>query len=399
MLLRAVLLAIIAVAHSHELKAQAATLTTWDGAREVSVVNFVAGKHLVVRDAVGVTPVSVTDMVELRFAANPSSVDKPRSLPLLWMETGGWLSVSSVESADNRLTFESELAGAAKCDIDRVSAIAFQQTAVKGAAAAELKRYLKEAPKSDVLIIGKEGELVSLEGVFMRLDEKVVVFRWRETEQTVARERVIALVFAPVKRAPVNNTEAVSVLGKDGSSLQGLLRDLNNDAAVLEVAGLGRLSIPLSRLSAIDLICGRSVYVSSLEPVKVEQTPYFDHVFQFRRDESVGGKPISLGGVRYERGLGVHSRCALTYALSGNYRRLTGVVGIDDEVGKLGDVVFRVVADGKELFNSGNIRGGDAPRRLALNVTGLVTLTLEVDFGADMDIGDHADWADLKLVK
>jgi hypothetical protein len=225
------------------------------------------------------------------------------------------------------------------------------------------------------------------------------VFRWRETEQTVARERVIALVFAPVKRAPVNNTEAVSVLGKDGSSLQGLLRDLNNDAAVLEVAGLGRLSIPLSRLSAIDLICGRSVYVSSLEPVKVEQTPYFDHVFQFRRDESVGGKPISLGGVRYERGLGVHSRCALTYALSGNYRRLTGVVGIDDEVGKLGDVVFRVVADGKELFNSGNIRGGDAPRRLALNVTGLVTLTLEVDFGADMDIGDHADWADLKLVK
>jgi hypothetical protein len=152
-------------------------------------------------------------------------------------------------------------------------------------------------------------------------------------------------------------------------------------------------------LHAIDFVSGRAVAVSSLDPAQVAETPYFDHVFHWRRDQSVGGKPLSIGGVRFANGLGVHSRCVLTYDIAKQYRRLSGFIGIDDEVGKLGDAIFKVIADGREIFNSGNVKGGQPPRRILLDVTGVQSLALEVDYGADMDVGDHADWANLRLIK
>ncbi len=390
----AVLTAILSIITA---SARAATLTTWQGDRAVTLANFVPDKHLVLKDGAFVE-VPLADVVQLQFTATPAPITVG-SGAAIWLDGGSRFSVTDVSSDENHLKFDSPFAGTGKVELDRVRAVTFQKSATEAAFSTEFASYLKKAPRTDLLILASGAQTMSLEGVFIKLDAQNVTFKWKDAEQTVARDRVHALILAPVRRFTDDRSKFVAAHGADGSILEGLLPSLAPDRAVLDVPGIGRVSLEVANLHSIDFVSGRAVAVSSLEPAQIKETPFFDHVFHFRRDKSVGGLQLSIGGIKFPHGLGVHSRCALTYNLGKQFRRLTGAIGIDDEVGKLGDVVFRVVADGREIFNSGNVKGGQPPRRISLDVTGVQTLLLEVDFGADMDVGDHADWANLRLIK
>ena len=58
----------------------------------------------------------------------------------------------------------------------------------------------------------------------------------------------------------------------------------------------------------------------------------------------------------------------------------------------------QVLADGGPLFES-ELKGGEAPRELDLDVTDVKLLTLFVDFGKELDIGDRVAFGDAKLIK
>lgn len=110
------------------------------------------------------------------------------------------------------------------------------------------------------------------------------------------------------------------------------------------------------------------------------------------------GPPLTLSGTVYPKGLGTNANSTIEYYLGGNCSRFTAVVGIDDSMvrsgGTQGDVVFRVAGDDAELATTGVVRGGDAPRPLSVDVTGVQTLTLQVDQWDQDNWWDHADWAD-----
>jgi hypothetical protein len=76
-------------------------------------------------------------------------------------------------------------------------------------------------------------------------------------------------------------------------------------------------------------------------------------------------------------------------------------VGLDDEVdgAALGTVVFRVVGDGVEVYDSGVMGYEDAAKQVNLDVTGKNTLELFGDDAADDVAYDHADWAGARLRK
>jgi hypothetical protein len=46
-----------------------------------------------------------------------------------------------------------------------------------------------------------------------------------------------------------------------------------------------------------------------------------------------------------------------------------------------------------------DVRGSDPPQNLDLDVAGVRDLEILVDFGGDLDIADHLDLADAKVVK
>ncbi len=54
---------------------------------------------------------------------------------------------------------------------------------------------------------------------------------------------------------------------------------------------------------------------------------------------------------------------------------------------------FAVKAGQEELFRV-RVKGGDPAKLIKVDITGYNSVTLEVDPGNDLDIADHADWAD-----
>lgn len=121
------------------------------------------------------------------------------------------------------------------------------------------------------------------------------------------------------------------------------------------------------------------------------------------RDRSNGeqpagdGRPITLNGVVYAKGLGVHARSEATFDLAGQYTYFLSDVGLDDEVAERGTVSFEVWADGVRLFDSGVMNGSSPTRSVAVNVTSRNQLRLIVLDGGDGNGSDHADWANAQL--
>ena len=119
------------------------------------------------------------------------------------------------------------------------------------------------------------------------------------------------------------------------------------------------------------------------------------------KDRSVNGKPIQVGTVRYERGLGTHAASEIVYdlgTLGRTYARFISDVGVDDEVSENATVVFQVFADEKKVFDSGTMRPDSDTKRVDVSVAGVRHLRLVVTDAGDGINSDHADWAGARLV-
>jgi len=72
-------------------------------------------------------------------------------------------------------------------------------------------------------------------------------------------------------------------------------------------------------------------------------------------------------------------------------------VGLDEEVGDRGSVVFEVWGDGERLAVSGIVRGPQVAVPIAADLEGVGRMTLVVRPGGDGNAFDHADWGDARL--
>ena len=109
--------------------------------------------------------------------------------------------------------------------------------------------------------------------------------------------------------------------------------------------------------------------------------------------KSVDGNALRVGGVEYRRGVGTHAPSTHRIAANGNALSFSALVGVDDECGGKGSVVFRVIADGKVVAEVA-AQGGEAAKQISADLAGAKRIVLEVTDGGDGMHYDHADWCD-----
>jgi len=133
----------------------------------------------------------------------------------------------------------------------------------------------------------------------------------------------------------------------------------------------------------------RTVWLSSLNLQKMTSgwgTP--------QKDKSIQNKPLQIGGVTYENGVGTHANSVMHVDLKGTCRRFSAYIGVDDEViDKTGSVRFRIYADGNRIYDSGVIKAGEKAKYVDIDLTGRKILKLVVDAAGDSTSYDHANWA------
>ncbi|HLO28815.1 MAG TPA: NPCBM/NEW2 domain-containing protein, partial [Anaerolineales bacterium] len=109
------------------------------------------------------------------------------------------------------------------------------------------------------------------------------------------------------------------------------------------------------------------------------------------------GRVITLNGQTYAKGLGAHAASDVRYALAGICSTFEAEVGVDDEVGSNGGVVFQVWADGTKLYDSGLMSGSSATQGVNVSLSGRQELALIVTDGGNTIDSDHADWANARV--
>ena len=125
-----------------------------------------------------------------------------------------------------------------------------------------------------------------------------------------------------------------------------------------------------------------------------------------QKDRSVENNTITLLGedgqeVEYKKGIGTHATSTIVYDLSeGNYKFFEAYVGVDREMrnSDVSSLSFEVYADGKKVFDSGVMNSNTPRKHILIPVVGVSELKLVAKDGGNENGGDHADWADAKLL-
>lgn len=110
-------------------------------------------------------------------------------------------------------------------------------------------------------------------------------------------------------------------------------------------------------------------------------------------NKSVGGKPLTVAGKVYDRGVGTHAESSLFILLAGKAQKFSAWVGVDDGVKDHEPALdFVVYGDDKVLWSSGIMRVGDQAKPLSIELAGIKKLELVVTDGGNGPYYDHANW-------
>ncbi len=112
------------------------------------------------------------------------------------------------------------------------------------------------------------------------------------------------------------------------------------------------------------------------------------------------GKPLTINGVVYPKGLGAHAPSEVVFYLGGRCTAFTADVGVDDEreaTNKQGSATFEVYADGAKAASTGVRTWQDPALSLAADLHGAQYLRLVVTDGGDGNSYDRSDWAAARL--
>ena len=116
-----------------------------------------------------------------------------------------------------------------------------------------------------------------------------------------------------------------------------------------------------------------------------------------QRNRSIREQPLAIAGQKFEHGVGTHANSVLWINLAGGSDRFLAAVGVDDAAGGPASITFKIVGDGRKLWESGVMRPGQAAKPVDLEVRGLKTLLLLVGDAGDGVGYDHANWAEARF--
>ncbi len=377
-------------------------LTTLSGRRLSGPLLELSVDHARLKSAGKEASIPLAEILELRIVRSRPAAPADHRRPELVLTDGSRIYWTALKTADRQIQVEAPLLG--KASIPLAAAASVRLAALDPVLADAWKDLAAREIKQDMLVIRKGNVLDHLDGTVGAIDSASIRFVIDGEDVSLKREKVFGIVYA--RRNPEAGKPMCDVLTTNGDVLKAQSAAWSGERLKLGLLGGAVAAVPADQVLSLDFSAGKVRYLSELEPREAKYTLYFgdnwtDEQKQrwlFWRDRPRDGGTLRLGNKEYSRGLWIHSRTLLKYRLSGDYRRFQAVMGIDQAVAPLGNVHVVISGDGKALLES-DVRGADPPQYLDLDVAGIRELEILVDFGGDLDIADHLDLADAKVIK
>jgi hypothetical protein len=305
---------------------------------------------------------------------------------------------SAVELKDERFSIHTNF-GELKLPIEVVRAVVFKPSSMSPAATESLNN-----PSNQFDTVWAEaGEgLQSVSGLVQTIGEGKVSGEFDGQQRSVASGKVVAYIAADLGLKRPANLATLHM--NEGSQLAGAIEALADGKLAVVVSGGAKVEIPWTIIMRVDFESDRLVWLGDLQPTENIQEPLVTSPLPTRFNRSVLGNVLSLKSsrqrepIKFDKGLGVHAYSRLVYRNDAGYDRFAAIAGIDHETQGLGDCLFIVRGDGIELWSQ-RIRSGDEPVPVDVDISNVTELRLIVEPGAQLDLGDHADWCNARLLK
>jgi len=341
-------------------------------------------------------------LLEVRLTAVPATVAVQPSIVATLID-GSRLSCTQyvVASGEAKLTSPN---GELTVPIGQIAHVRFTlQTEIQAEA---WQAMIDKGGRNDSVIIGtKEGSLDRLNGVIGNIGEKVQ-FLLDGDELLVNRDKLHGIIYRKREAPRTSTSLIVQLVGDDRVLAKSAQFDGTSFEVLLAVGGL--MKIPADRLRSIDYSAGKVRYLSQEAPreidarhvwggAKVEQKDMNNY---FRRDRCRSG-PLSLNDTVYRRGLYLFPDTTIRYRIGGEFTRFKAVIGIDDEAADgIGDAHLKITDGEGKVLHESDVKNGEPPRELELDVTSVRDLVISVTHGRDkLDCGDFVDLADARVLK
>ena len=335
-------------------------------------------------------PLLLDDLRQLRFAA-PTLDAKPAVV--VHLLGGGKVYAKSITVGNDECQVETILAGKLTIPLDQVRGVRLEPAI----ASPEFDKALAApSAEQDRLFIKIEDKVDSAVGIFKSLSDKEFQFELGGESKSLPRAKLFGFTIA---QGSADDDPAKALLTlRDGSVIAGEIDSLNAGKLAARLPGGSKLEIPQEALASIALRSRRLAFLSDLKPIEEEQRSIVFLDVPWQKDRSVQNRTLTLGPQTFEKGIGCHAECRLTFAADGKWDVLAAVIGIDAETMGKGDCVFSVLADGESVFTR-RVKGTDPPLEIKVDIPRAKRVTLLVEPGAGLDLGDHADWCDVRFIK
>ena len=369
----------------------------------VGTIEQLDADRVTVQTAQGAVSLETEQIAGLSARATPATA---QVLPSVWVELvdGSRLFAADYSARDALATVTGPGGEVTELPTRDVRAVRLQPHT--DAIAAEWSRILDSHVDSDLVVIRKADSIDYHRGVLGDVTDKIVQFDLDGELLPVKRAKVQGIIYYQSAGRSLPDP-VCRVTEADGSCWQA--QSIGLEGGNLHwTTPLGlEITRPPSEVLRIDFSQGKIVYLSDLEPESRVWTPYFGsgsvlpalaEFFAPREDRGLDLGPLELDGKQYHKGLALHSRTSLMYRLPGRFRRFKATVGIDDRVRPRGNVRLVIRGDDRVLLET-TVAGADPAQSVDLDIGGVRRLAILVDYGDDLDVADHLDLCDARIVK
>lgn len=376
--------------------ARTARVTRIDGtAFEAGLTSCCAGGAAMFQSASGATTVALDELSSVRFTnsreqSTPSCIvhlaDGGRLFGELLGGDAESIRIKTIGDLEWRLPFTS-LAG-----VQLTSDAEFEKSA-------ELftSSMTARLPGQDVLITRGPEEVKALRGRIESLGDTSGSFVFADKSRTFQYDKAFGVIFAKGAGKPVVLPATLELI--DGGAFSGTIVSADATRILVKSSFGMECALETHQVARLVFRSPRVMFLSDLTPIAERSEGRLHRPWSWRRDRSVTNTALSIDGRAFDRGLGMHARTELEYELEPGFESFVATVGIDDSARPSGSVRFRVLGDGRPLFESDVLTGLDAARDIRVEFKGVKKLTLIADFGDDLDLADHANWGGARLIR
>ena len=164
------------------------------------------------------------------------------------------------------------------------------------------------------------------------------------------------------------------------------------------------LQFPAEFVVSVDVEQGKAAHLSDLRPSNYQYQTFDGEEHTWHSNTNVLGGPLRLSvgesESTFDRGVGLHASCSITYKLEDQYRRFEALVGLDAQVGATGNAELDILVDGRSvpLPAGGKLLGNGPVRTLAIDVLNGKELTIIIRSGVGGNVCDRVNLADARLI-